>query len=558
MYNVLVGGAAGDGIDTVVAIFERALKRSGYCVFTVRDFMSRIRGGHNFMQVRFGAEPVTTHEPVLDVVVALNDGTAELHAGRLGDRGILLCDAASKVDDARAVRVDMTGIAKELGNPRVAGSVAIGAALKLFGEDPAFARGVMSSSMKGDVLDVNLKALDAGYALPESRFPRFEAQFADRMLLSGNEALALGALAAGLRFYSAYPMSPSTSIMNYLNAKKNEVDLVVEQAEDEIAAVNMALGASYAGARSMTGTSGGGFCLMAEALGFAGIAEIPIVMVDVQRPGPATGFPTRTEQADLKFVVSAAQGEFPRMVIALRDHEDAFYQTARAFDIADRYQMPVILLSEQYLADATATVPLFDLSKVPSLPASKQVPEKPEEYLRYRLREDGISPLLVPNKSDALVAIDSDEHDESGVITESAEVRKQMVDKRMVKLKTLEDELVEPEFFGDEHAATLLVGFGATKNAIAEAVKILNGRHSGGFGALVFGDVWPLPTKELKKRAAKAKKIVDVEQNATGQLASLLRDCAGVFCDDSVLKYDGRQLGYADIIAGIEGAGVRS
>ena len=313
MYNVLVGGAAGDGIDTIVAIFERALKRSGYCVFTVRDFMSRIRGGHNFMQVRFGPESVATHEPALDVIVALNDETVELHAGRLKDGGIVLCDSKSQTADARAVRVDMAGIAKELGNPKVAGSVAIGATLKFFGEDPAFAKRVLESSMEGDILAVNLRAIDAGYAVVESRFPRLDAKFADHMLLLGNEALALGALAAGLRFYSAYPMSPSTSIMSWLNTKKNEAGIVVEQAEDEIAAINMALGASYAGARSMVGTSGGGFSLMVEALGFAGIAEIPIVMVDVQRPGPATGFPTRTEQADLKFVISASQGEFPRL-----------------------------------------------------------------------------------------------------------------------------------------------------------------------------------------------------------------------------------------------------
>ncbi len=366
------------------------------------------------------------------------------------------------------------------------------------------------------------------------------------MLVSGNSAVALGAVAAGLRFYSAYPMSPSTSIMEKLAALGDEAGLVVEQAEDEIAAINMAIGASYAGARAMTGTSGGGFSLMVEALGLSGMAEIPLVAIDVQRPGPVTGLPTRTEQSDLKFVISASQGEFPRMVIALRNPADAFYQTMRAFDLAERYQIPVILLSDQYLADATSTVEAFDLGRIQVMnPVSEH--DGDGEYLRYRYSENGISPRLIPGKTKHLVVIDSDEHDERGWITESAEVRTQMMDKRMKKLDGIRQELQEPEFIGPDGFDTLLLGWGSTWGPVAEAVGLLNRAGNARFAALVFGDVYPLPQKLLLEKAPKAKRVINVEQNATGQLAGLIREHTGIACTGSILKYDGRQISAEEI-----------
>ena len=559
MYNVLIGGAAGEGIDTVASVFERALKSSGYHVFTVRDFMSRVRGGHNFTQVRFGAERVATHIDALDGIIALDQATIDLHIGRLGERGFVLCDASAKTEDPRAIKLDAVKIATDLGNPKAASSVSIGAALKMLGEEASFAAQVMLETMKPSIVEVNLEALKAGYGLAEARFTRLGTKtgFAGEMLVSGNECLALGALAGGLRFYSGYPMSPSTSIMAFLEARALEAQVVVEQAEDEIAAVNMVLGASYAGVRSLVATSGGGFCLMVEALGFSGIAEIPVVLADIQRPGPATGFPTRTEQADLKFVISAAQGEFPRMVIALRNHEDAFYQTARALDIADRYQIPVILLGDQYLADATTCVPIFDFDRLPKLSEGEAVLEEEDGsgYLRYKLTESGVSPRLIPGRSDEIVCIDSDEHDERGHITESASVRIAMVDKRAAKLKGLSAELQEPVFLGSEGCKTLLVGFGSTWGAIAESVETLNKKEPGGYGALVFGDVWPLPTRELTGRARQAERIVNVEQNSTGQLASLVRERTGIVCGESILKYDGRQIRGEEIVARLQGNG---
>lgn len=540
MYNLLIGGAAGQGIDTTVAILERLLKKSGYGLFATRDLMSRIRGGHNFSLLRFGESSPVSHSYRLDGIIALNDETVALHKDKLQSEGFILCDQSINTNDPRAIKLDMTGTARALGNARVAGSIAIGAILKLFGANLDGAEEVFSQSVKREYVDINVQAVKAGFDSVEQKFPHVGSHFEDHMIISGNKALALGALAAGLQFYSAYPMSPSTSIMEYLALKSQDAGIVVEQAEDEIAGINMAIGASFAGARAMTGTSGGGFCLKVEALGLSGIAEIPLVVVDVQRPGPATGLPTRTEQSDLKFVISAAQGEFPRMVIALRNHEDAFYQTIRAFNMAEKYQIPVILLSDQYLAECTTTVKPYDLNRVPLY-----VPEDGPaegEYARYRYTEGGISPRKFPGDPTGFVSADSDEHDEYGRIIEDVETRVRMMDKRMGKLKLLEKELMEPYYIGGDTCDVLLVGWGSTYGPLVEALMLLGQKQGVSYGALVFGDIYPLPQQLLREKAAKAKKIINVEQNATGQLAQLIREVTGITCDESILKYDGRQI----------------
>lgn len=545
MYNILIGGAAGQGIDTTVAILEKLLKKSGYFIYTTRDFMSRVRGGHNFTLLRFGTDQITSHSDKLDGIIALNDETIVLHKEKLTEKGFILCDSNLETTHTQAIKLDMDKKAKELGNPRVSGSIAVGAILKLFGESFDYVEEVMKISVREPFLEMNLKAIRLGYDSVEARFEHLDGDFKNWMLITGSKALALGAAAAGVNFYSAYPMSPSTTVMEYLARISNYAGIVVEQAEDEIAAVNMALGASYAGARAMTGTSGGGFCLKVEALGFSGIAEIPLVVVDVQRPGPATGLPTRTEQSDLKFVISAAQGEFPRMVIALRNHEDSFYQTIRAFHLAEKYQIPVILLSDQYLGDSTAVVKPYDTGKIEvAVPADTY--EYEGEYLRYKFTEDGISPRLIPGKSKNFVSADSDEHDERGFITESAQMRIKMMDKRMGKLKMLEEELLEPEFFGEEEAEIILLGWGSTHGPIADAVKLLTFSEKK-IGALIFGDVFPLPRKELDKFHKRGKRFINIEQNATGQLAELIREKTGITCEASILKYDGRQISGEEI-----------
>ena len=547
MYNLLIGGAAGQGVDTTAAILEKLLKRSGYHVFTIRDFMSRVRGGHNFSLIRFCAEPVHSHSYLLNGIIAMDEETISQHRDQLKEDGFILCDSKLSASDPRVIAFNMDELAKTLGNPRVSGIIAVGIVMKLFGETLDGAEDVLRALVKEQLIEINIKALQEGYQIAQMRYERIEGKCHDWMLVSGNSAVALGAVAAGLRFYSAYPMSPSTSIMEKLAALGVEAGLVVEQAEDEIAAINMAIGASYAGARAMTGTSGGGFSLMVEALGLSGMAEIPLVAIDVQRPGPATGLPTRTEQSDLRFVISASQGEFPRLVIALRNAADAFYQTMRAFHLAERYQIPVILLSDQYLADATSTVEPFDPGRIQVMnPASDH--EGDGEYLRYCYSENGISPRLIPGKTKHLVAIDSDEHDERGWITESAEVRTKMMDKRMKKLEGIRQELMEPVFIGPDGFDTLLLGWGSTWGPITEAIELLNHESNGRYAALVFGDVYPLPQKQLLKKVPKAKRVINVEQNATGQLAGLIREQTGIACAGSILKYDGRQISAEEIV----------
>ena len=553
MYNLLVGGAAGLGVETSTEILERFLKQAGCGVFTMRDVMSRIRGGHNFARIRFGEQAAKSHSERLDGIIALDAETIKHHLGDLQLEGFILCDSSIEIDDPRAISIDMKTIAKDLGNVRAAGSVGVGAALKLFGlpMEENHASTVFMGALDADLVDVNVRAVLAGYEAVSKKFETVCGNCADYMMISGNKALALGAMAAGMQFYAAYPMSPSTFILEYLSQKAGELGIVVEQAEDEIAAINLAIGASFAGGRAMTGTSGGGFSLMVEALGLSGIAEIPLVAVDVQRPGPATGLPTRTEQSDLKFVISASQGEFPRMVIALRHHEDAYLQTIRAFDMAEKYQIPVILLSDQYLADTTTTIPVQDVHSIKRY--EPEALQEQGEYARYRFTDSGISPRIIPGDKRGFAVADSDEHDEHGRIIEDAESRVRMMDKRMGKLELLKQDLQEPELLGEANPQVLLIGWGSLYGPLDEAVRILNQKGGQTYGALVFGDIWPLPHKRLEEMAAKAKAVINVEQNYTGQLASLVREVTGIKTNASVLKYDGRQLSGEEIAQRVAG-----
>ncbi len=543
-YNILIGGSAGQGVETVSAVLERILKRQGFEIFTIRDYMSRVRGGHNFIQVRFSNERILSHLDDMDVIIAMNDEAIYNHIERLKSGGFIICDEEINYGDDRIIKLPLKQTAKDSGNIKAFGSVAIGSVLELFGISQSGIDRVLNEFFNEETANQNLNSVLAGRKLVSKKFDAVAADKDCNILINGNEAVALGALAAGCKFYSAYPMTPSTSIMNYLAAKMYDAEIVVEQAEDEIAAINMAIGASYAGARSMTGTSGGGFALMVEGLGLSGMLELPLVIAEVQRPGPTTGLPTRTEQSDLKFVISASQGEFPRMVISLRSVEDAFQQTVRAFNIADKYQIPVILLSDQFLADSTVTIKPFDFDAVRNdtfISSYEYSDDKP--YKRYEITPSGISPRLIPGQNPGVTVLaDSDEHDETGHITESASVRNQMVDKRMRKLELLKEELQEPLYIGEEDCEVLILAWGSTWGPVTEAIIKLNENKDIKYGALVFGDIWPLPEKLLREKSKKAKRIINVEQNATGQLASIVREVTGISCGSGILKYDGRPL----------------
>jgi 2-oxoglutarate ferredoxin oxidoreductase subunit alpha len=542
-YNILIGGAAGLGIDTISILVEKILKRKGYYVYSNKDYMSRVRGGHNFIQVRFGTEPIFSHWPELDAFIALDKETVELHRESLKDTGVIICDETLQVEGNNIIKVPLSQIAAEVKNTKTSGSVAAGALLKIFGQSIELVQEIFMEKFEKESAESNYMAFIRGYEYTEKRFDITATQKDDHIFINGNAAIAMGALAGGVAFYASYPMTPATSIMTQLSMRQDDAGIVVEQVEDEISAINMALGAAYAGVRAMTGTSGGGFALMVEALSLQGIMEIPLVVVNSQRPGPSTGMATRTEQSDLDFVLTAGHGEFPRMVLSVRNPEDAFYQTARALNIADKYQMLVIILTDQYLADTAQTIQPFDFSRVNIDRCFAEAEElKSERYKRYMLTESGVSPRLIPGKiSGTVVMADSHEHNEYGHISESIEVRNAMMNKRMKKLEAMTPEIQEPDYFGADQPEILLIGWGSMQGPLKEAVELLL-KENLSIGALVFGDLYQLPTKLLKKYVGTAKKLINVEQNLTGQLGRLIRQETGIFMTGSVLKYDGRQL----------------
>ncbi|NLM97619.1 MAG: 2-oxoacid:acceptor oxidoreductase subunit alpha, partial [Halanaerobiaceae bacterium] len=508
-------------------------------------------GGLNFSTIRFSTEKVRAVSDKIDILIALNAESVEVHKDRVKDGGVIFFDGEKDLKGKKMVRLKAGEIAGNI-NPRVVNTVFLSAVLKYLSLEKEQCEEIIREYFTGDnVQNDNIRLLEEGYKSIDSVMNVEKGRRAQKQVfIDGNSALAMGATAAGLSFYAAYPMSPATGIMNYLAGKQEELGLVVEQAEDEIAAVNMAIGASYSGIRSMTGTSGGGFALMTEAVGLAGMAEIPLVIADVQRPGPATGLPTRTEQGDLLFAINAAQGDFPLMVIAPRNHEDAFRQAFRAFNMADKYRIPVIILSDQYLADSATNVDDFDFISLKNdyhLINDEEIKaflnNERTGYKPYLLTESGISPGAYPGQIPGeIVLADSDEHDEYGHITEDAETRKAMVEKRARKLeKLINEDLEEPVYLGEGVQDYLLIGWGSTYGPLEEARNIL--LAEGVKTALLsFSDVWPLSAGRLMQIYEQAKKpvIVVVENNSTGQFSRLMASETGIKADYNILKYDGR------------------
>ncbi|MGG7142756.1 2-oxoacid:acceptor oxidoreductase subunit alpha [Clostridium nigeriense] len=553
-YNILIGGSAGQGLDTVSDFLEKVIKKSGLYLFSNKDYMSRVRGGHNFIQIRFGEDRAFAHKDKLDLILALDENTVLYHKDRLNKGGVIIADKGIKLDYKEVLKLPLVEVAKGLSLSKAFTSVAAGVILKYFSLSLEGIEKYFSSKLSEDIRNKNIEAVKLGYNLIESNYSVVGKNLSEDLLINGNDAIALGAVAGGLNFYSAYPMTPATSIMTYLAKKQTEIGIVVDQAEDEIAAINFAIGASYAGARAMTGSSGGGISLMVEAFGLAGITETPVVVLDSQRPGPATGLPTRTEQSDLSFLLTAAQGEFPRAVISVRNAEDAFYKIVKALNLADKYQTLVLLLTDQYLADSNITIPKYDLSniKIENYVSNGDELKDGEEYKRYKITDNGISPRMIPgNEKGQVVLVDSDEHTEEAHITEASEVRNDQMEKRMKKLELMKAEMEEPEFMGNEDLEVLLVGFGSTYGALKDAIEELN-NDGKKVGALSFGDIYPLPEISIRKYANKAKKVINVEQNFIGQLGKLITQETGILMSSSILKYDGRQITGHEIVERLE------
>lgn len=548
--NVLIGGAAGQGMDTVANLFNKVLQRSGYYVYTTSDYRSRVRGGHNFFQIRFSDREISSPRRGLDVIFALNEETLERHLDRLNEGGVSFCDEGIEGFEGTK-KYDLVKKAKELGNPKMISTIGLGMLLGKLKIDVKVGEEVVRETFKEGLIEGNIKALDYGYSITKTEVNPIEAR--ESILINGNQAVGLGAAAAGCKFYAAYPMTPSSGVLGFLSSVSDELEIVVDQCEDEVAALNMALGASFAGVRAMTGSSGAGMALMSEAFSLAGIIETPVVIIDVQRPGPATGLPTDTEQADLRFLIHNGHGEFPRKVIALRSAEDAFYQTARAFNLADKYQIPVILMSDKELADTKISTAPFDFSKIEiNRYLANPNDYEPGTYNRYEITESGVSPRLIPTRANGnMVMVDSDEHDEFGRTSEDAQNRIAQVDKRHRKFEGIIADEEEPWEIGVDDFDTLVVCWGSTYGVVKESIDLLNEKgHK--IKGLVFGDVFPLPLKKFKKFHSMAKNYIVVEMNRDGQFEGLIRQEALVASDHLITKYDGRPFYLEELVERLE------
>lgn len=559
--NIMIGGEAGQGVQSVGHILAKSLTRGGYHVFADQDYESRVRGGHNFYRVRAADCQVMAPDEKIDMLLALNEESIILHREEVSVSGIIIYDG----EKVKGISGDNTfGVPLgQLSDEKIMENIAaLGVAFGLTGFDISVLESVLADQFgPGETLKKNMDTARAGYDYARKNYKGHFAvtlpelpERKKRMLLNGNEAIALGAMAAGCRFVSSYPMTPSTSVMEYMAARADEYGIVVMQAEDEVSAVNMITGAGYAGVRAMTTTSGSGFCLMVEGLGLAGITETPIVIIDAQRPGPAVGLPTRTEQGDLQFMISAHHGDFPRIVLAPSDIEDCFYLTVEAFNLADRYQTPVIILTDHFLASSNTAIEKFDLSKV-VIDRGEIYRGNNSEYKRHAITESGISPRAFPGLGQALVVTDSDEHDEAGHLTEDAEIRNEMVRKRLRKMNGTDKTTLQPAVYGDSHPDILLIGWGSTCGALRETVDILagEGRKT---GMINLNHLYPFPAEAVSQAMEAAGKSYIVEGNAAGQLARLVRTETGKVPDGLVLRYDGRPFTPAYIMNKLEQEGV--
>jgi len=557
--SIVLCGQAGQGVQTVEFLLTRLLKQAGYHVFATKEYMSRVRGGANSTSIRVSGKPVAAYVSRMDMLIALNQGAVEHVADRLSPETVVLAEreviAGAEIGSARLLDIPFTQIATEIGNKIYSNIVAVGAIAGLLGLDLDSVRDYVKrffAKKSQDVVTNNVKALQAGYdAAGKLELPaglkldiRTSAKVKDELLLNGAEAVGLGALAGGCDFISAYPMSPSTGVLTFLAQHGQECGVLAEQAEDEIAAINMALGAWYAGARAMVTTSGGGFALMTEGVSLAGMIESPVVVHLAQRPGPATGLPTRTEQGDLELVLYAGHGEFPRIIFAPGTLQQAFELSQKAFDLADKYQVPVFILTDEYLVDSYYNIPGLDLSKAK---VAKHIVKTGKAYRRYEITKNGISPRGIPGYGTGLVTADSDEHDEEGHITEDLDLRVRMVDKRLAKGEALKKEIVRPQLVGPKDYQTLVICWGSTYHVVKEGLAKLGRKDT---AMLHYRQVFPLHPSTADY-IGRAKKTIVVENNATGQFRKLIRLYAGVDVDEGLVKYDGLGFAVEEIMEGL-------
>ena len=568
--SIRIGGSAGDGIASTGEIFGKTLSRSGQHVYAYNSYQSVIRGGHVWFQIRGGKDPISYVGQHADILIALNKQTVEVHAPLLTSGGRVIFDPTKvKLEDGdvpagvQLCPMPLYEIAKEFSpNPIMANTVAVGAAMAFMKAPVEKFKSVLEDQFghkKADVVEANLKAAEAGirFALEKWGAMDFALPYAEkkRPFLTGNQAIALGAMAAGCTFYSFYPMTPATSIGQFLADNGPNHGILVKQAEDEIAVINMAIGAAYAGARSACGTSGGGFALMAEAMSFAGMVEVPLVVFLSQRSGPSTGLPTKTEQGDVYLVMGAGQGDYPKIMIAPRNVTEAYEASARAFELADKWQVPVVVMSDLLLSEHFETTEEFEMEKVQIDRGAWWNGNGDGEFLRYKVTPSGVSPRVLPGLEGGAHIAGSDEHDEDGTLVsdvraglpDSIKVRIDQMEKRMRKQEGAKADMRLPERIGPKNAPVTLVSWGSTQGAVREAMAML--REQGVEVASVeFTDIWPLDGPKVRELLGRESFTLMIEGNYTGQFERLLRQETGWFPNDTLRKFDGEPFWPEEIV----------
>ena len=566
-----IGGAAGDGVASAGNTLVLSLARQGIAAYSYNSYQSVIRGGHSWLRLRFSARKPLSHGDQVDAVVALNQDTLDRHLQELQPGGLVLYNGAKfspSYDPPAGVQLcplpvpELAPGAARL--PVMQNTVAVGALMRLMGLEIGGLESVLQSTFakKPAVVASNIEAAQAGYDYAAANFTplatRLQPTGQQWAQASGNHLFAMGAALAGCKFYVAYPMSPATHILEWFAAHAQRLSICVRQVEDEISVINMAIGAGHMGVRSMCATSGGGFALMTEAIGMAGIIETPVVAINVMRAGPSTGVPTKTEQADLNQAFGASQGDFPRVIIAPTSMTDCFNTPAQAFNVAERYQVPVIILSDLLMSEGSETVDTalldvdfpIDRGEIVTEPAGGGEP-----YLRYKDTPSGISPRALPGVPNHLYVSGTDEHDEDGVLLSDVYTdpvrRKKMVDKRVRKMETVTRYLPAPTLDGPADAEATLVGWGSTWGAIVEAAERL--RQEGiSVNHLQVKFLVPLHVDEISAILGASRRVIVVENNQSGQFARHLRAETGIVADGHVRKYDGEPFEPKHVVAGVK------
>lgn len=532
-YSILIGGAAGEGTRMAGLIIGKLFSQYGYRIFIYDDYQSLISGGHNFSLIKASKEKTLSAEEKIDFLLALNQETLDKHKKNLAKGGVIIynSDAISK---ASGIGIDFDTITKNLGGkPIMKNSAVLGGFGKVVGMDWSVIEEVLKKEFRKET-ETNLKIASTAFQKVKAQNKLDKISQKEFPLLTGNEAIALGAVKAGLDIYFAYPMTPATSILHYLASHQKDFDVLTVQAENEIGVINAAIGAAFAGKRTMVGTSGGGFALMVEALSLSAQSETPIVVVDSQRMGPATGVPTYTAQADLLFALSAGHGDFLRFVVAPGDSEETFYLTGLALNIAWQYQVPAIILVDKHISESTFS---FDQNIINKIAKKEALLWKGKtKYQRYSDTKSGISPLAFPGQKGIVVKTTSYEHDEFGIEVEDGLQIKKMQEKRLRKFDNLIKEAEKMEavkVYGNKKSKKALIVWGSTKGVALDVAKDLNLKV---VQPLILE---PFPEKQMARALKGVNKIIVAETNASGQMAQLLK-CQGIKVDNKILKYDGQ------------------